>query len=100
MLSIMTSPTRLMTTLDLFETHPAAARLRRHSFDLLRPAPGAGVVDVGCGTGRAVAELGADGAAAVGVDLDPAMIDVARARHPGGDFRVGDARQLPFAAGR
>ncbi len=46
-----------------------AGALRAASCDLLRLSPGAAVVDVGCGTGRAVAEPSRRGRRAVGGDL-------------------------------
>jgi ubiquinone/menaquinone biosynthesis C-methylase UbiE len=70
---------------------------------LLGDLTGRTVVDVGCGGGRAVAELSERGARAVGVDLDPEMIAVARERWPAGefgtDFYVGDACELPLETG-
>jgi SAM-dependent methyltransferase len=54
------------------------------------------VIDVGCGTGRAVAELAGRGARAVGVDLDPAMLAAARSRFPDLDLRAADAAGLPL----
>jgi SAM-dependent methyltransferase len=99
MLTIMTIAAGFLTALDHFETLPAAARLRDYSYELLRLDTGDGVVDVGCGTGRAVAELAALGATATGLDLNPAMVGVARERHPECDYRVGDAHRLPFPDG-
>ncbi|SNS58813.1 Methyltransferase domain-containing protein [Asanoa hainanensis] len=95
----MTIPAGFLTALDRFETLPASARLRDHSYDLLALNAKDRVVDVGCGTGRAVAELAARHSVAVGVDHNAAMVDVARGRHPDGDYRVGDAHHLPFADG-
>lgn len=40
------------------------------------------VLDAGCGTGRVAIELTARGVDAVGVDLDPAMLDQARSKAP------------------
>ena len=40
------------------------------------------VLDAGCGTGRVAIELANRGVNAVGVDLDPGMLDVARAKAP------------------
>ncbi|MFH9547885.1 class I SAM-dependent methyltransferase [Streptomyces sp. NPDC017435] len=65
---------------------------------MLRVEPGTSVVDVGCGAGRAVAELAERGVTAVGVDPDERMIAVARGRWPeAADFRVADAYALPLA---
>jgi ubiquinone/menaquinone biosynthesis C-methylase UbiE len=86
----------LIRVLDAAETMPAAARLRARSYQLLRLPPGATVVDVGCGTARAVAELAEHGARAIGVDLDPAMLAAARRRFPDIDVRAADATELPL----
>jgi cyclopropane fatty-acyl-phospholipid synthase-like methyltransferase len=67
-----------------------AARTRladaeRSILDLLLDgvAPGASVLDLGCGTGRPIAEhLVARGLAVTGVDQSPRMLDLARARLP------------------
>ena len=40
------------------------------------------VLDAGCGTGRVAIELAARGYDVVGADLDPAMLDAARAKAP------------------
>ena len=56
---------------------------------------GARVLDAGCGTGMATAELAARGAEVVAIDISPKLVDIARARLPEGlegrvDFRAGD----------
>ena len=67
----------------------------------LRPAP-ARVLDAGCGTGRVgvrLAELGYD---VVGVDADPAMVEVAHElapARPGLAWRVADLADLPATDG-
>lgn len=64
-------------------------------------APGAAVLDAGCGTGRVALELARRGFEVVGADLDPAMLDGARAKAPGLDWRLADlaAADLPAALG-
>ncbi|MEV5170471.1 class I SAM-dependent methyltransferase [Streptomyces flaveolus] len=65
--------------------------------DLVR-ATGAGpVADVGCGTGRITAYLHELGMAAFGIDLSPAMIQIARRDHPGLRFEVGSMTDLDLA---
>ncbi|SMD07878.1 methyltransferase domain-containing protein [Kibdelosporangium aridum] len=86
--------TSLIEALDAFDALPGAAELRARTYELLALPPGAPVVDVGCGTGRAVAELAARGAKPVGVDVDPEMLSAAKARWSH-DFRLGDAYSLP-----
>ncbi|WP_433275341.1 methyltransferase domain-containing protein [Pseudonocardia xinjiangensis] len=89
----------LLPILDAADAQPGAGELRARSYELLEPLAGRTVVDAGCGGGRAVAELAERGARAVGVDLDPEMIAVARERWPGGEFHVGDASELPLETG-
>ncbi|OSZ58915.1 SAM-dependent methyltransferase [Streptomyces pharetrae CZA14] len=85
----------LLARLDLADRLPGARGLRDLSYDLLGAARS--VVDVGCGGGRAVAELAGRGMTAVGVDVDERMLAAARARWPYADLRAGDARALPLA---
>ncbi|MCK2217104.1 methyltransferase domain-containing protein [Actinomadura sp. ATCC 31491] len=92
----MSNDTELIKLLDLADALPAAVRLRARSYDLLRLRPGDHAVDVGCGAGRAVAELNDRKVTAIGVDVSEEMIDVARRRRPDADFRVGDACRLPL----
>src|SRR6185436_13656210 len=93
--SAYTDSTTLIRALDAAESLPGAVALRERGYDLLRPGAGDTVVDVGCGTGRAVAELAERGARAIGVDVNDVMVDRARQRGPGLDVRVGDAYRLP-----
>lgn len=57
------------------------------------------VVEVGCGPGQVTAWLAESGVAAQGLDLSPAMVAVARERHPELTFEVGDLRRLMRPAG-
>jgi 2-polyprenyl-3-methyl-5-hydroxy-6-metoxy-1,4-benzoquinol methylase len=64
-----------------------------------RLAGGRRVLDAACGEGYGSALLAAAGAAeVVGIDVDAATVDHARAAY-GLDFRVSDVAQLPFADG-
>ncbi|MDQ7810316.1 methyltransferase domain-containing protein [Amycolatopsis sp. A133] len=85
----------LLTLLDALDDRPQAVELRERTYQGL----GDVVVDVGCGGGRAVGELAARGVRAIGVDADPAMIEVAAARWPDGEFHVADATALPLGDG-
>ncbi len=62
--------------------------------------PGDRVLDVACGTGivaRTAAAAVAPGGAVTGVDLNPAMLAVARRVSPGLAWQQGDAAALPVA---
>lgn len=62
----------------------------------LAPTPNDLVVDLGCGSGRALLWNRDWGAAAVGIDIAPFFSADARRD---ADLLIGDLRQLPFAAG-
>ena len=66
---------------------------------LLRPAPAARILDVGCGSGWFTRRLARGGYRVAGADLDPAMIGFAR-RHRAAaeEYLVADACSLPFAS--
>lgn len=51
---------------------------------------GSRILDAGCGTGRIGGWLAERGHEIVGVDLDPDLIEVARADHPGARWEVGN----------
>lgn len=67
--------------------------------DLVRATGGRRVADLGCGPGRLTAHLHALGLSALGIDLSPGMVAVARADHPHLRFEVGnlEALDLPDA---
>lgn len=56
-------------------------------------------LDVACGSGLAASIAASRGASVSGIDAATTLIDIARARTPEGDFRVGDMFALPFADG-
>lgn len=64
---------------------------QRHSFvwksaedliDLLHPAAGERILDIGCGTGQLTAKLAATGASVTGLDSSAAMLEQARTAYP------------------
>jgi ubiquinone/menaquinone biosynthesis C-methylase UbiE len=65
----------------------------------VRLAPGMCLLDVATGPGSLAAEAARRGAQAVGVDLAPKMVALARRLHPSVTFQEADIEQLPFAAG-
>ena len=72
-------------------------RLGGGVLDLLHPAPGERILDLGCGDGALTVDLVARGADVIGVDASPAMVAAARGR--GLRAETADAQDLPFAAG-
>ncbi|KAA9152883.1 methyltransferase domain-containing protein [Amycolatopsis acidicola] len=88
----------LLQRLDAVDAAPGAAELRARTYELLDAAPGP-VVDIGCGSGRAVAELHERGVRAIGLDPSEEMLAAARSRRPDLDFRPGIADSLPLADG-
>jgi SAM-dependent methyltransferase len=59
--------------------------------------PGTRVLDCGCGAGLAAMRATGLGARVAGIDAAALLLDIARERVPGGDFREGDLEELPFA---
>lgn len=87
---------------ELYERHLVASLFRPWAERLLEDvAVGAGdrVLDVACGTGivaRLALERSGPAGKVVGVDASPPMLEVARSRAPGIDWRAGDAAALPL----
>lgn len=65
---------------------------------LLPPAP-ASVADLGCGTGSLSALVAGAGYEVRGLDLSERMVEAARAKAPGVEFRQGDASTPPWPPG-
>lgn len=62
--------------------------------DLVHASGGGPVADVGCGPGQITADLRQRRVEAFGIDLSPAMIDVAQRDYPGLRFEVGSMTDL------
>lgn len=54
-------------------------------------------VDVGCGEGRFCRMMRGEGIAAIGIEPAAPLLEEARRRDPGGDYRGGIAEALPLA---
>ena len=54
------------------------------------------ILDAGCGPGIDTKYISSRGYTSVAIDLSDEMIDLAKERFPGIDFRVGDIRKLDF----
>jgi SAM-dependent methyltransferase len=59
-----------------------------------RECPGGRILDIGCGPGHVGRYLQDHGCEVTGVDVSPAMVDVARKLNPHMTFEVGDMRNL------
>ena len=77
----------------------------RHSFvwkkaadliELLHPAAGERILDLGCGTGHLTAQIAARGATVIGLDSSASMVAQARQNYPKILFVLGDAREFRF----
>jgi ubiquinone/menaquinone biosynthesis C-methylase UbiE len=72
------------------------SRLVDPLLDAADVGPGSRVLDVATGPGYAAARAAERGATVVAVDVAPAMVELARQRHPDIDVRQADAEALPF----
>lgn len=72
------------------------ARAVESLLDAVGAAPGVRLLDIACGTGALAAEAARRGAEAIGMDFAPAMVAEAVRRHPGVEFRAGDAEAIPL----
>lgn len=67
---------------DRWQRRAAAGRSVHGEADFVCDLEPGSVLDAGCGTGRVAIELARRGIDVVGIDLDPAMLDQARAKAP------------------
>ena len=88
--------------------HSIATAAERAAWDrilalVVPPGRGLDALDIGCGTGFLALELAARGHRVVGIDLAPAMLDLARQNAAALGlvvrFEAADAENLPFAPG-
>ena len=82
---------------DNLATNWANHAMLRLFADLVRSAGPGPVGDIGCGPGRITPCLAGLGLDVFGVDLSPAMIEVARREHPELRFEVGSMTALDLA---
>ena len=82
---------------DLLDQLPYERALLALFADQVRSTGGGPVADVGCGPGRITAHLHERGVDAFGIDLSPAMVEVARRDHPALRFEVGSMTDLDLA---
>jgi len=75
--------------------NPAIAAEEPVVHALIDALPTGDALDAACGTGRHAAYLAGRGHQVIGVDATDAMLDVARAKVPEADFRIGAMEALP-----
>lgn len=69
------------------------------ALDAVETGPGTRLLDIGCGSGLALAMAAQRGATVAGIDISPALLAIARERVPAADLREGGLDRLPFADG-
>ena len=74
------------------ENRPLFAEL----LDLTAVGPGTRLLDIACGSGYAAALAAERGAEVTGVDIAPALLEIARERTPHGTFLEGEMDALPL----
>ena len=79
---------------------PENRQLYDELLDLTGVGPGTRLLDIACGSGYAVALAAARGAEVTGVDIAPALLEIARERTPDGNFIEGEMDALPLADSR
>lgn len=99
------APSHFIAFLEFLDKHAGIKGLRAEACAHMNLAAGNKVLDLGCGIGGAtfaIADITGPTGLAAGLDISSAMIDVATRRangRPGLEFRVGDARAIPYPEG-
>ncbi len=75
--------------------NPAIAGEEPIVHEMLSALPTGLALDAACGTGRHAAKLAQLGHEVIGVDATDAMLEIARAKVPSADFRLGRLEALP-----
>jgi SAM-dependent methyltransferase len=75
---------------------PQNHQLFNELLDQTDTGPGTRLLDIACGSGYAVALAAARGAEVTGVDVTPALLEIARERTPTGTFLEGEMDALPL----
>ena len=78
------------------DKHAFVSKYGEALVDLLQPAPGERILDLGCGTGVLAQRIADQGASITGIDRSAAMVDKARRGYPDLDFRVMSATDFHF----
>jgi SAM-dependent methyltransferase len=75
---------------------PQNRRLFDELLELTEVGVGTRLLDVACGSGYAAALAAGRGAEVTGIDITPALLEIARERTPTGTFREGEMDALPL----
>lgn len=86
---MFTKSARFYDAVYAFKDYGAEAERVREVIEQRRRSRGDALLDVACGTGKHLASLSRH-YAVEGLDLDPAMLEIARTRLPGVRFHQGD----------
>jgi ubiquinone/menaquinone biosynthesis C-methylase UbiE len=77
---------------------PSIAALRQIGMKMYKPKEGMHVLDVGCGTGTNLMLYHEAGCKAFGIDLSPAMVEMAQEKLGNfAEIRLGDASKMPYS---
>ena len=76
------------------------SQVNQAMLDAVGAGAGTSLLDVACGPGRLSADAAERGAEVFGLDISDNMLAVAKTNCPQGEFRQGEAEQLPFEDGR
>ena len=76
---------------------PSNAVLFERVLDAVGCGPGTALLDVGCGSGYALAMAARRGATVTGLDITPELLEIAQERVPAATLVVGGMDTLPFA---
>lgn len=90
---MFTKSQRFYDLIYSWKDYPAEAARLHAAIEDRKRSPGSRLLDVACGTGKHL-ELLRDRYEVEGVDLDPGMLAVARARLPGVPLHQGDFRHI------
>lgn len=74
------------------------ANLASDLIDVLAPAAGERILDVGCGTGTLTARIAERGALVVGTDMSETMVEEAARKYPELTWRALDGQELDYEA--
>jgi SAM-dependent methyltransferase len=84
---------------NVLETMPLERALLAAFAELVQAHDAGPIADIGCGPGHVTAHLHALGPVTFGVDLSPAMVELARRAHPELRFEEGSMTALDLADG-